>query len=87
MLMPQFPPDDDALLDRLQRERFEYFLKEVNPLNGLIADKTQEGWPASIAATGFALASSPVAVERGLLTRDAAVTIVPVNARLLRPKK
>jgi len=42
---PQPPPDDDALLDRLQRETFEYFLKEVNPLNGLVADKTRDGWP------------------------------------------
>jgi hypothetical protein len=73
--MTQPLPDDDALLDRLQCETFEYFLKEVNPLNGLIADKTRDGWPASIAATGLALASYPVGVERGLMTPDAAVTI------------
>jgi hypothetical protein len=48
--MPQPRSDDDAVLDRLQCETFEYFLKEVNPLNGLIADKTRDGWPASIAA-------------------------------------
>ena len=28
-------------LDGLQRETFDYFVHEVNPLNGLIADKTQ----------------------------------------------
>ncbi len=49
--MPQPLPDDDALLDRLRCETFEYFLKEVYPLNGLIPDKTRDGWPASIAAT------------------------------------
>ena len=42
------PKDGDLLLDRLQRESFDYFLKEVNPANGLIADKTQDDWPASL---------------------------------------
>ena len=37
-------------LDRLQRESFDYFLHEVN---GLIADRTQAGSPAHIAAIGL----------------------------------
>jgi hypothetical protein len=57
------------LMDALQREAFDYFLYEANPLNGLIADKTQAGWPASIAAVGFALSAYPVGVERGFMTR------------------
>ena len=36
-------------------------------------DKTAADWPASIAATGFALAAYPVAVERGIMPRAAAV--------------
>ena len=60
-------------LETLQRETFDYFLKEVNPVNGLILDKTAENWPASIAATGLALASYPVAVERGFMLRSLAV--------------
>ena len=36
-------------------------------------DKTAPDWPASIAATGLALAAYPVAVERGFITRAAAV--------------
>ncbi|MEO7436428.1 MAG: glucoamylase family protein [Candidatus Binatia bacterium] len=59
-------------LDLLQRETFEYFLYEDNPANGLIADNTQEGAPASIAAVGLALAAYPVGVERGFLTREEA---------------
>ena len=69
------PPDDEALLDRLEREAFEYFLMQVNPANGLIADKTRDNWPASIAATGLALTAYPVGVERGFMTRDAAARI------------
>lgn len=57
---------------QLQRETFDYFLNEVNPANGLILDKTAANWPASIAATSLALACYPVAVQRGLMTREAA---------------
>jgi hypothetical protein len=62
-----------AELETLQRETFDYFLKEANPLNGLILDKTADDWPASIAATGLALSCYPVAVERGFMTRAAAL--------------
>ena len=63
----------DAELDQLQRESFSYFIREANPANGLIVDKTAPDWPASIAATGLALAAYPVGVERGFWTRSAAV--------------
>jgi hypothetical protein len=76
--------DDDALLDRLQWETFQYFLKEVNPANGLIADKTRDEWPASIAATGLALAAYPIGVERGFMTRDDAVRIVLSTLRFFK---
>ncbi len=70
-------PWNQATLDRqlqhLQCKAFAYFEKETNPLNGLVLDKTAPDWPASIAATGMALASYPVAVERGLMTQGAAV--------------
>ncbi|MDP3139124.1 MAG: hypothetical protein Q8N17_22670, partial [Burkholderiaceae bacterium] len=63
----------DAVLEKLQRETFDYFLHEANPANGLVIDKTAPGWPASIAATGLALACYPVSVERGFMTRAAAL--------------
>jgi hypothetical protein len=63
----------DAELEKLQRETFGYFLHETNPDNGLVIDKTEADWPASIAATGLALACYPVAVERGFMPRAAAV--------------
>ena len=62
-----------AELEKLQQDAFKYFLHETNPSNGLVKDKTEVDWPASIAATGLALASYPVAVERGFMTHDAAV--------------
>ena len=67
-------PISEPELETLQRETFDYFLHEANPSNGLIIDKTRENWPASIAATGLALAAYPVGVERGFLARSAAVS-------------
>src|SRR4249920_2988240 len=63
----------EAELEMLQRESFSYFAHEANPGNGLVIDKTAEDWPASIAATGFALAAYPVGVERGCVSRATAV--------------
>src|ERR1700677_16490 len=62
----------EALLETLQRESFSYFEHETNPTNGLVIDKTAPDWPASIAATGFALAAYPVGIERGFMSRSAA---------------
>ncbi|MHB9112948.1 MAG: glucoamylase family protein, partial [Thermoleophilia bacterium] len=66
-------PITETELEMLQRQSFSYFLHETNPNNGLVIDKTAADWPASIAATGLALASYPVAVERGFISRAAAV--------------
>ena len=66
-------PAANAELEKLQRASFDYFLHETNPVNGLVIDKTAPDWPASIAATGMALAAYPVGVERGFMTRAAAV--------------
>lgn len=63
----------DQQLQHLQQVAFSYFQHETNPLNGLVKDKTSPDWPASVAATGLALSSYPVAVERGLMPRDEAI--------------
>ena len=67
------PPIGPAEFDTLQRETFEYFVKEVNPRNGLIADKTKLGAPASIAAVGLALSLYPIGVARKFMDRADAV--------------
>ena len=58
-------PISEAEFESLQRDTFDYFVHEANPANGLIIDKTEPNWPASIAATGLALACYPVGVEPG----------------------
>jgi len=74
-------PTADAELESLQCDTFRYFLLWTNPQNGLVRDKTKPGWPASIAATGLALASYPVAVERNFITRAAAIETILATLR------
>lgn len=62
-----------ALLDELQHAAFRYFLEQVNSANGLVNDTSRPGSPVSIAVVGFALSAYPIAVERGWMTRPAAV--------------
>jgi hypothetical protein len=46
---------DDEMFGKLQRQTFDYFLDQVSPVTALIADKTQPGFPSSIAVTGMGL--------------------------------
>jgi len=71
--MDQLSKHHREMVDLLQRQSFEYFVHEVNLSNGLVADKTKSGWPASIAAVGLALSTYPVAVERGFISRADAI--------------
>ena len=74
---------DEALLERLQRDAFEYFLQAYNPSNGLVADTSRAGAPASIAVIGFALSVYPVGVERGWMQRGDAVQRTLMTLRFL----
>ena len=70
----EIPPDfDNNRLDTLQRHAFDYFLHETNPSNGLVADNSQLGAPASIASVGFALGAYVVGVNRGWMSRTDAI--------------
>ena len=66
-------PGDEAMLDGLQREAFNFFLVHTNPANGLVADTSRPDSPSSIAAVGFALSAYPIGVQRGWMARAEAV--------------
>jgi hypothetical protein len=59
----------DEELNGLQWASLEYYIRELNYRNGLIADKTQPGSPASIAAVGMAMATLPILAAREHLPR------------------
>ncbi len=61
------------MLRTLQRDSFTYFIHKSNPANGLVLDKSHDNWPASIAATGLALAAYPSGVECGFIEREDAL--------------
>ncbi|MCC5850570.1 MAG: hypothetical protein JJU29_20985 [Verrucomicrobia bacterium] len=74
-------PEQCELLGTLQKDAFSYYTYQTNPANGLVRDKSQDEWPASIAAVGLALASYPVGVERGYMTREAAAQLTLATLR------
>ena len=74
----------DEDLGRLQLTTLQYYLHESNPANGLIRDKTDAKSPSSIAATGFGLATIPVLVERGVISREFAPELVLKRLRFFR---
>jgi hypothetical protein len=63
----------EAELERLQDEVFGYFLRETNPVSGLVIDKTAAIGLGSIATSGLAVGTYPLAVEHGCMPRAAAV--------------
>ena len=60
------------MLQRIQESALRYFERESHPITGLVDDTDSGGSNASIAGSGFALASFAVAAERGFLTREEA---------------
>jgi len=79
--LAKIAPADEQMLDFLQRSAFDYFLKQTQERNGLVADTSRAGSPASIAVVGFALSVYPVAVERGWIAREDAVQRVLATLR------
>ena len=61
---------DAALLDSLQRTAFQYFWNEVNPVNGLIRDRSASWSPCSVAAQGFGISAICIAIDHGWVTRE-----------------
>ena len=71
---------DEAMLDALQHDAFEYFLAHTDHDNGLVADTSRANSYASIAVIGFAL-SAGVGIARsvGWTCCDAAPMIASNN--------
>ncbi len=61
---------NEALLDSLQRTGFEYFWEQVNPVNGLIRDRSAAWSPCSIAAQGFGITAICIAIDHGWVPRE-----------------
>src|SRR4029077_5727893 len=67
----------------LQLSTVLYYLRETNPDNGLVRDKTDPNAPVSIAAVGMARATIPAVAERGVLYREFPAKITLKRLRYL----
>lgn len=74
-----FSPEDDQLLDDIERASCCFFWEQANPQNGLVKDRcnahraaADNSTVASIAATGFGLTALCIADHRGFLSRSEA---------------
>jgi hypothetical protein len=74
-----FSPEDDQLLDDIERASCCFFWEQANPQTGLVKDRcnarmatTDNSTVASIAATGFGLTALCIADRRGFLSRSEA---------------
>jgi hypothetical protein len=65
---------DEQLLDMVQSRTFRYFWDYAHPTSGIARERSNENPnTCTSGGTGFGLASFPVAVERGWITRAEAV--------------
>jgi len=79
---------DDELLEQVQRQTFRFFWEGAHPVSGLAPDRrTRAVQPvddlAAIGGTGFGVMALIVAVERGWVTREAALTRLAAMLDLL----
>jgi hypothetical protein len=78
------PSRDDAFLDTLQRDTFQWFWDVTPASSGLTPDR----WPTrsfcSIAAVGFALVAYPIGAERGWISRAQAAERTLTTLRFFR---
>lgn len=87
-ISPSPPPS----LEAVQRRAFDFFWNESDPKTGLTKDRAKNvGVPdsytvASTAATGYALASLPVGVAHGWISRRAAYTRALTTLRFLHDR-
>jgi hypothetical protein len=70
-------PEDDQLLNELEKSNFQYFWEQANPKTGLVKDRcnvriNDSGIVGSIAATGFGLTALCIGEKRGFVSRSAA---------------
>ena len=82
----------DALLTEVQKRAFRFFWEQSDGVTGLTNDRAsnksdgKEFTVASIASTGYALASLPIAVQQGWIERTAAYDRALLTLRYVHDK-
>ncbi len=84
-------PDDDAVLEEIEKVTFRYFVEQVNPATGLVRDRSnvraqENNTVASIAATGFGLTALCIGTQRNYISLPDARNRVLAALRFLLKK-
>ncbi len=61
----ELDPNDHEMLTRIERDSAQYFIRLSDKMSGLTHDSSRPGSPASVAATGFSLASVAISASHG----------------------
>ncbi len=77
---------DDELLTSVQEAAFRYFYDYAHPVSRMARERKGSGDVCTSGGTGFGLMNVPVAVERGFITREAAVQHCLTLCRFLQDK-
>lgn len=65
----EITPAEKELLHKIEKDSLQYFTHLSDKKTGLTRDNSRPGSPASVAATGFSIASLAIAQDRGWLSR------------------
>ena len=84
-------PDDEGLLEEIEKATFRYFVEQVNPETGLVRDRAnvrakENNTVASIASTGFGLTALCIGTQRNYISLLDARTRVAAALRFLLKK-
>ena len=76
--------EDRLMLEKIEKDSIEYFIRHSDQKTGLTQDSSRPGSPASIAATGFSLASIAIGQSRGWIPYQKAYEQVRRTLQTLR---
>jgi hypothetical protein len=79
-------PEEAIFLSKIEKDSLQYFVRMSDKTTGLTRDSSQQGSPASIAATGFALASIAVGQSRGWIAKEQAYNQILKTLKTLLTK-
>ncbi len=65
---------DEELLTLVQEQTFKYFWDFAHPVSGMARERTTSGNTVTTGGTGFGIMSIIIAVERGFISREDALT-------------
>jgi len=79
-------PEEAIILSKIEKDSVQYFIRSSDKITGLTRDSSQAGSPASIASTGFALASVAIAASRQWIPQDQAYRQIHKTLKTLLSK-